>query len=99
MKNFSTVIKKSETVLSTRITYTFMLAFIFMVSVSLQSFSQGAPDKKAAEIKKLETTLKTTKANLAKAEKQLAMADSLLTTGETMVSEGKAEIKSLGCRT
>ncbi|HEX3006751.1 MAG TPA: hypothetical protein VHO90_03950 [Bacteroidales bacterium] len=72
---------------------TTLLLLSFIVYSTTAAFSQT--DKKAAEIKKLETALNTAKANLAKAEKQLAIADSLESTGQSMVTDGKSEGKSL----
>lgn len=58
-------------------------------------FSQAAPDKKAAELKKLEAGVTAANVNVTKNEKLLAIADSLVSTGTTMVAEAKTEAKEL----
>lgn len=58
-------------------------------------FSQAAPDKKAAELKKLEAGITAANVNVTKNEKLLAIADSLVSTGTSMVAEAKIEAKEL----
>jgi hypothetical protein len=52
-------------------------------------------DKKAAEIKRLETALATAKKNVAKNERSLAIADSLMTKGTEQLNESKTETKAI----
>jgi hypothetical protein len=52
-------------------------------------------DKKAAEIKKLETGLNVAKANVAKQEKAIALSDSLVAKGTEQMNESKAETKAI----
>jgi hypothetical protein len=52
-------------------------------------------DKKAAEIKRLETALTTAKKNVAKNERSLVVADSLITKGTEQLNESKAETKAI----
>jgi hypothetical protein len=73
-----------------------LVMFLFFTGVNVSTYSQAAkPDKKEAEIKKLEMQLKTAKANLAKAEKAKAINDSLTETGTKMMDEGDEENKQL----
>ena len=57
--------------------------------------SQAQTDKKAVELKKLETNLAAAKARVALNEKQLTVADSLITTGTQQISESKTETKAI----
>ncbi len=66
-----------------------MIAFLLSGKVNAQT------DKKAAEIKRLETALNTAKKNVAKHERGLFVADSLLTKGNEQLNESKAENKAL----
>jgi hypothetical protein len=52
-------------------------------------------DKKAVEVKKLETALGTAKKNVAKNERSLVVSDSLITKGTEQLNESKAENKAL----
>jgi chromosome segregation ATPase len=56
----------------------------------------GQVDKKASELKKLETAVNTAKTKVALNEKQLAIADSLISTGNQMIADSKAETKTVG---
>jgi chromosome segregation ATPase len=65
-----------------------LFAFLF----SAMAYGQATkPNKTDMEIKKLETQLKTAKANLAKAEKAAAISDSLSETGKAMEEEADNE--------
>jgi chromosome segregation ATPase len=66
-----------------------MILFLLSGNVNAQT------DKKAAEIKRLETTLATAKKNVAKNERSIAVADSLITKGTEQLNESKAETKAL----
>ena len=66
-----------------------------MLLINGSIFAQAKVDKKEAEIKKLETTMKTAQANLAKAQKAAHISDSLIETGTQMINEGKSESKQI----
>jgi len=68
-----------------------MLSFLFLAPVLLMAQT----DKKAVELKKLETGLATAKAKVALNERQLTKADSLITMGTEMIAESKTEIKAI----
>jgi hypothetical protein len=75
-------------------------AILFYVGLSLVLFLASGKvnaqtDKKAAEIKRLETTLATAKKNVAKNERSLVVADSLITKGTEQLNESKAETKAI----
>jgi chromosome segregation ATPase len=65
-----------------------MILFLISGNVNAQA------DKKAAEIKRLETALATAKKNVAKNERSIAVADSLMTKGTEQLNESKVEIKA-----
>jgi hypothetical protein len=73
----------------------------FRISVLLSIFllvpvlAMSQTDKKAAELKKLETNLATAKAKVALNEKQLANADSLINSGNQLIAESKTETKAI----
>lgn len=73
---------------------TLFLVSLFMSVVAVMG--QGAADKKAAEIKKMEAALKTAQSKVDAIEKKNAVADSLIETGTIMMSEAKGEIKAAG---
>jgi len=52
-------------------------------------------DKKAIELKKLETTLNTAKAKVAMNERKMEVSDSLITAGTSMIADSKAEAKAI----
>jgi len=58
-------------------------------------YANAQTDKKATELKKLETSLAAAKAKVALNEKQLANSDSLITLGNQMVAEAKTENKAI----
>ena len=68
-----------------------MLPFLLLTPVLIQAQT----DKKAAELKKLETSLAAAKERVALNEKQLTVADSLITTGTQQISESKTETKAI----
>lgn len=75
-----------------------LLCTLFFTAAPLAVFGQAKPapsaaDKKEAEIKRLETALKTAQTNLAKAEKAAAASDSLVETGTQMIADSKSETK------
>jgi hypothetical protein len=57
--------------------------------------SQVQTDKKAAELKKLETSVATAKARVALNERQLTVSDSLITSGTQLIAESKTETKAI----
>jgi len=68
-----------------------MLSFFLLAPV----LAQAQTDKKALELKKLETGINTAKAKVKLNEHQLTIADSLITTGTKMIAESKIEIKAI----
>jgi hypothetical protein len=66
-----------------------MILFLISGKINAQT------DKKAAEIKRLETALATAKKNVAKNERALVVADSLITKGTEQLNESKAETKAI----
>jgi len=68
-----------------------LLSFLLLVPV----LTQAQTDKKAAELKKLETSLATAKAKVALNERQLAVADSLISLGNQLIAESKTETKAI----
>jgi colicin import membrane protein len=75
----------------------FSLTGLLAVSLSYQIFaqSQTPADKKAAELKKLETAVNNAQAKVTLNERKLAIADSLITTGNQLIADSKAENKSI----
>ena len=68
-----------------------MLSFLLLVPV----LTQAQTDRKAAELKNLETGVATAKAKVALNERKLTIADSLITLGTQLVSESKTETKAV----
>ena len=66
-----------------------------MVLFLIGGIVNAQTDKKAAEIKKLETGVATAKKNVEKNERSLAIADSLLAKGTEQLNESKSEIKAI----
>jgi chromosome segregation ATPase len=52
-------------------------------------------EKKAAEIKKLETNLNAAKTKVAQAQRKIEVADSLVVAGEAMIEESRTEDKAI----
>lgn len=67
------------------------LSFFLLTTVLIQAQT----DKKAAELKKVETGLSTAKAKVALNERQLTVSDSLITLGTQQISESKTETKAI----
>jgi hypothetical protein len=67
-----------------------LLSFLLLFPVLIQAQT----DKKAADLKKLETGVNTAKAKVALNERQLAVADSLIEVGTQLTAESKTEIKA-----
>jgi hypothetical protein len=72
-----------------------MLPLLFLAILVTQAQTLSPADKKAAEIKKLETALNAAKNKVALNEKQLNNADSLVSTGTDMIAEAKTETKAV----
>jgi len=68
-----------------------MLSFLLLVPV----LTQAQTDKKAAELKNLETGITTAKAKIALNERKLTVADSLITSGTQLIAESKTETKAI----
>jgi hypothetical protein len=68
-----------------------MLSFFLLIPV----ITQAQTDRKAIELKNLETGIATAKAKVVQNERKLAIADSIITTGTQMVAESKTEIKAV----
>lgn len=66
-----------------------------MILFLISGKANAQTDKKAAEIKRLETGLAVAKKNVAKNERSIAIADSLITKGTEQLNESKAENKAL----
>jgi hypothetical protein len=73
----------------------FRISVMLFLLLLAPVFASAQTDKKAAEIKKLETSLGAAKAKVAMNEKQLAKSDSLITLGDQMINEAKTETKSI----
>jgi hypothetical protein len=72
-----------------------VLSFFLLIPVLLQAQTQTQTDKKAAELKKLETGLANAKAKVALNERKLAVADSLINAGNQLTAESKTEAKAI----
>jgi len=72
-----------------------ILLSLCMISFLIPRHLIAQTDKKAAEIKKLETGLATAKNNITKYEKSLAVADSLIIKGTEQLNDSKAETKAI----
>jgi hypothetical protein len=56
---------------------------------------QAQADKKAAELKRLETSVASARARVTLNERQLAISDSLITLGTQQIAESKTETKAI----
>jgi len=75
-----------------------ILAFLplfLLATVLTQAQTLTPAEKKAAEVKKLETSLTAAKNKVALNEKQLNNADSLVSTGNNLIKDGKTETKAV----
>lgn len=68
-----------------------MLALLLLTTVLVKA----QPDKKAAELKKLETNVDMAKARVALNERKLEVSDSLINVGTQQVDESKNETKAI----
>ena len=69
-----------------------VLLSFFLIAPQLM---QAQTDKKAIELKRLETGIATAKAKVALNERHLTIADSLITLGSQQVAESKTETKAI----
>jgi hypothetical protein len=76
-----------------------LLNFRMVVMLSLlilaPIIAQAQTDKKAADLKKLETGIATAKAKVSLNERQIAVADSLVAAGNQLILDSKAETKTI----
>lgn len=70
----------------------FITLSFFLLSPVL---TQAQTDKKAVELKRLETSIATAKAKVALNERKLTVADSLITVGTKLIDESKTETKAI----
>ena len=68
-----------------------MLLFLLLTPV----LTRAQTDQKAAELKKLETSIATAKAKVALNERKLTISDSLITSGTQLLAESKTETKAI----
>ena len=73
----------------------FRILFISSILLFTPVLIQAQTDKKATDLKKLETALATAKARVALNEHQLSVADSLITLGTKQIAESKTETKAI----
>jgi hypothetical protein len=73
----------------------FRILIMLPLFLSASVLTNAQTDKKQAELKRLETSLATSKTKVALNERQLANSDSLITLGTQMLSEAKAENKAI----
>jgi chromosome segregation ATPase len=73
--------------------FTFLLMISFIANAQTQTLTPE--EKKAAEIKKLETSLNAAKAKVDQAQRKIEVADSLVTAGEAMLEESRTEDKAI----
>jgi chromosome segregation ATPase len=73
----------------------FFYVGLSMILFLVSGKANAQADKKAAEIKRLETALATAKKNVAKNERSIFVADSLITKGTEQLNEAKAETKAI----
>jgi len=71
-----------------------MLSFLMFIPLLINAQALSPQDKKAAELKRLETGVNTAKTKVDLNERKLAVADSLITAGNQLTSESKTETKS-----
>ncbi len=71
-----------------------ILPVFILATVLSQAQTLTPAEKKAVEVKKLETALTVAKNKVALNEKQLNNADSLVSTGNNLIKDGKTETKA-----
>jgi septal ring factor EnvC (AmiA/AmiB activator) len=78
-----------------RVLKSFQILVMFSIFFLAPVVTQAQTDKKADELKKLETNVATAKAKVALNERQLNVADSLITSGTQLIAESKTETKAI----
>jgi septal ring factor EnvC (AmiA/AmiB activator) len=78
-----------------RVLKSFQILVMFSIFFLAPVVTQAQTDKKADELKKLETNVATAKAKVALNERQLNVADSLITSGNQLIAESKTETKAI----
>ena len=74
-----------------------IITILLMISFTAngQTKTLTPEEKKAAEIKKLETNLETAKTKVAQAQRKIEIADSLVVAGEALIEESRTEDKAI----
>lgn len=72
-----------------------VLSFLLFTPLLIQGQTPSPQDKKAADLKRLETGVNTAKAKVDLNERKLTVADSLITAGNQLTGESKTEIKAI----
>lgn len=78
-----------------RVIKNFQILVMLSISLLAPVVTRAQTDKKADELKKLETSVATAKAKVALNERQLNVADSLITSGTQLIAESKTETKAI----
>jgi septal ring factor EnvC (AmiA/AmiB activator) len=78
-----------------RVLKSFQILVMLSIFILAPVVTQAQTDKKADELKKLETSVATAKAKVALNERQLNVADSLITSGTQLIGESKTEAKAI----
>lgn len=78
-----------------RVIKNFQILAMLSISLLAPVVTRAQTDKKADELKKLETNVATAKAKVALNERQLNVADSLITSGTQLIAESKTENKAI----
>lgn len=73
----------------------FVLAIMLVMPVLAVGQAPTAEERKAAEIKRLETSLNTARAKVALNERKLETADSLIDAGNRLIEESRVEDKAI----
>jgi hypothetical protein len=78
-----------------RIIMNFRILIMLSIFLLVPVITRAQTDKKADELKRLETSLAAAKARVALNERQLDVADSLITMGTQMTADSKSETKAI----
>jgi chromosome segregation ATPase len=78
-----------------RVLKSFKILVMLSISLLAPVVTRAQTDKKADELKKLETSVATAKTKVTLNEKQLNVADSLITAGTQLIAESKTETKAI----
>jgi chromosome segregation ATPase len=71
------------------------LAVITILTLTAGAQAPSAADRKAAEIKRLETSLNAAKAKVEQNQRKIETADSLINAGEALLDESRTEDKAI----